>query len=92
MHVRSSAVRVGSLCPTLNNVSRVADTLTAQFSAAGKVNMVRICQPNGGPRSVAQTVRGADLAVSRQLHALVEYSSQAEVATAVKQLTDSNNW
>lgn len=54
--------------------------------------MVRICQPGGGPRSVAQTVHGADLAVSRQLHALVEFSSQVEAAAAVKQLTDSNNW
>lgn len=69
-----------------------ADSLTAHFSSAGKVNMVRICQPNSGPRSVAQTVYGADLAVSRQLHALVEYSSQEEAAAAVKQLTDSNNW
>ena len=54
--------------------------------------MLRICQPNSGPRSVAQTVQGADLAVSRQLHALVEYSSSAEAAAAIKQLTDSNNW
>lgn len=54
--------------------------------------MVRICQPNSGPRSIAQSIPGADLAVSRQAHALVEFETQGEVAAAVKQLTDSNNW
>ena len=76
----------------LVTVCLCADSLTAQFSSAGKVIMVRICQPNSGPRSVAQTVQGADLAVSRQLHALVEYSNAAEVAVAVKHLTDGSNW
>jgi len=69
-----------------------AESLTEKFGVAGKVKMVRICQPNSGPRSIAQSIPGADLAVSRQLHALVEYESQEEVAAAVKQLTDSNNW
>jgi len=66
--------------------------LTGKFSAAGKVKMVRICQPNSGPRSIAQSIPGADLAVSRQLHALIESENQEQVAAAVKQLTDSNNW
>ncbi|KAA6425902.1 MAG: La-related 7 [Trebouxia sp. A1-2] len=68
------------------------DSLTGMFSAAGKVKMVRICQPNSGPRSIAQSIPGADLAVSRQLHALIEFENQEQVAAAVKQLTDSNNW
>ncbi|KAL0051706.1 hypothetical protein WJX82_000772 [Trebouxia sp. C0006] len=68
------------------------DSLTEKFSAAGNVKMVRICQPNSGPRSIAQSIPGADLAVSRQLHALIEFENQEQVATAVKQLTDSNNW
>ena len=54
--------------------------------------MVRICQPNSGPRSIAQSIPGADLAVSGQLHALIEFENQEQVAAAVKQLTDSNNW
>lgn len=76
----------------LTVVNRVVDSLTEKFSAAGKVKMVRICQPNSGPRSIAQSIPGADLAVSRQAHALVEFETQGEVAAAVKQLTDSNNW
>ena len=69
-----------------------ADSLTKKFSAAGHVKMVRICQPNSGPRSIAQTIPGADLAVSRQQHALIEFDTQDEAAVAVKKLTDSNNW
>lgn len=68
------------------------DSLTEKFSAAGKVKMVRICQPNSGPRSIAQSIPGADLAVSGQLHALIEFENQEQVEAAVKQLTDSNNW
>ena len=74
------------------SVACTADSLTAKFSAVGQVKMVRICQPDSGPRSIAQSIPGADLAVSRQLHALVEFENQDEVAAAVKQLTDSNNW
>lgn len=54
--------------------------------------MVRICQPISGPRSIAQSIPGADLAVSGQLHALIEFENQEQVEAAVKQLTDSNNW
>ena len=69
-----------------------AESLTEKFSSVGQVNMVRICQPNSGPRSVAQSILGADLAVSRQQHALIEFATQEAVAAAVQQLTDNNNW
>ena len=69
-----------------------ADSLTDKFSVAGEVKMVRICQPNSGPRSIAQTIPGADIVVSHQQHALIEFGGKAEADTAVKNLTDSNNW
>ena len=69
-----------------------ADSLTDKFSVAGEVKMVRICQPNSGPRSIAQTIPGADIAVSHQQHALIEFGSKADADAAVKKLTDSNNW
>lgn len=69
-----------------------ADSLTDQFSVVGEVKMVRICQPNSGPRSTAQSIPGADIAVSHQQHALIEFGSKAYSDTAVKTLTDNNNW
>ena len=74
------------------DVNFYADSLTGKFSIAGQVKMVRICQPNSNARSTAQTVPGADLAVSRQQHALIEFAAQNEAAVAVKMLTDNDNW
>jgi len=39
----------------------------ALFGRAGSVAMVRICPPGSGPKSTAQLVWGADLAVSNQV-------------------------
>ncbi len=36
------------------------------FGRAGKVVMVRICQPGAGPKTTAQLVYCADIAVSNQ--------------------------
>lgn len=36
------------------------------FGRAGKVVMVRICQPGAGPKSTAQLVPGADITMSNQ--------------------------
>ncbi|KAK9842077.1 hypothetical protein WJX81_007402 [Elliptochloris bilobata] len=62
------------------------------FGRAGKVAMVRICQPGGGPKTTAQLVYGADIAVSNQRHALVEFESSEDAARAVADLTDTSNW
>lgn len=69
-----------------------ADSLTEQFRLAGHVKMVRICHPNSGPRSTAQTIPGADIAFSRQQHALIEFGSTEDADTAVKTLTANSNW
>lgn len=81
-----------SLNQQCQHVTCNADSLTEKFSVVGEVKMVRICQPNSGPRSTAQTIPGADIAVSHQQHALIEFSSKADAGTAVQQLTDNDNW
>ncbi len=44
-----------------------AEDAMALFGRAGSVAMVRICPPGSGPKSTAQLVWGADLAVSNQV-------------------------
>lgn len=46
--------------------SRAAEDATALFGRAGRVVMVRICQPGGGPRTTAQTVSVKNLTTSNE--------------------------
>ncbi|GAQ78890.1 hypothetical protein KFL_000200420 [Klebsormidium nitens] len=73
--------------------------MEALFSQVGKVNMVRICHPEGA-NSATQSARdaqakfkdGPSLLVSTRQHALIEMESFELADRACAELTDRQNW
>jgi hypothetical protein len=75
------------------------ESMEALFGAVGKVNMVRICHPEGA-NSATQSAReaqakskdGPSLLVSTRQHAVVEMGSVELADRACLELTDRQNW
>jgi hypothetical protein len=98
----SDPLEIGARTVVAENLPGVptAASLEPLFARAGRVRMLRLCEPTaggGGSKSTLQAAAAADPwgalnVVSTQQHALVEYESRAEALAAVATLNDNTNW
>jgi hypothetical protein len=98
----SDPMEIGARTVVAENLpaNPTAASLEPLFARAGRVRMLRLCEPTAGggaPKSTLQAAAAEDAwgalnVVSTQQHALVEYESRAEALAAVAALNDNTNW